>query len=180
MHHLVAPYLGDADYRRQPAWLEQAFTSKSEDRNPANLFKNYESTRLHQGTSPASWRIFTENIFSACGRPGSILDLACGFNPFAIPWMGLPLATEYHAYDIHTPRVKLINQFLRLEKRPPLGEVRDILIDPPNRKCRYGFLFQGSPPHGAAAQGRQPGIVAGSESEAFDCQPASQQPERTA
>jgi 16S rRNA (guanine(1405)-N(7))-methyltransferase len=35
-----------------------------------------------------------------CGTPGSVVDLACGLNPLAIPWMLLAPDTSYRAYEI--------------------------------------------------------------------------------
>ena len=44
-----------------------------------------------------------------------VLDLACGLHPLAFPWMGLPLTTQYYAYDIHQPRVDLIGHFFNFK-----------------------------------------------------------------
>ncbi len=84
-------------------------------------------------------KTFYERLFGVTGRPNSILDLACGMNPFAFPWMGLSLSVSYHAYDIHRPRVALINQYFCLQGLRPLAEVRDVLVDPP--RFRLMWLF---------------------------------------
>jgi len=41
----------------------------------------------------------------------SILDIACGLNPLAIPWMPLSPSFTYHAIDIFSPMIDLINVF---------------------------------------------------------------------
>jgi 16S rRNA (guanine(1405)-N(7))-methyltransferase len=71
-----------------------------------------------------------------------VLDLACGLNPFALPWMGLPATTRFFAYDIHPARIELIDEFLRLSGHEPLAEVRDILVRPPEVEADAAFLFK--------------------------------------
>jgi 16S rRNA (guanine(1405)-N(7))-methyltransferase len=72
----------------------------------------------------------------------SLLDLACGLNPFALPWMGLPQDVRYHAYDIHRPRVELINHFLRLSGLSPDAEVRDVLVQPVEERADVALFFK--------------------------------------
>ena len=85
---------------------------------------------------------FYRTIFEHIGKPRSILDVACAFNPFAFPWMGLPKSTAYHAYDLHTPRVKLINSFFKVYGIMPLAETRDILLNPPAVQADTAFFFK--------------------------------------
>lgn len=85
---------------------------------------------------------FYQTIFSRIGQPKVILDTACAFNPFAFPWMGLPKSTAYHAYDLHAPRVHLINSYFRAYSMQPLAEVRDILLDPPAAEADAAFFFK--------------------------------------
>ena len=54
-------------------------------------------------------------IFREMPRPVSICDLACGLNPFSIPWMGLEPGFHYEAYDLFTDMSDLLNCFF--EKR---------------------------------------------------------------
>jgi 16S rRNA (guanine(1405)-N(7))-methyltransferase len=49
---------------------------------------------------------------------GTLLDLACGLNPLALPWMNLPPAATYWACDIYADQVDLLNRwFARLGRR---------------------------------------------------------------
>jgi 16S rRNA (guanine(1405)-N(7))-methyltransferase len=141
MHNIIAPYLGDPNYTEAISWLKKAYLS-----NNAELIKQTCTQILNQHASTRErvpyLKDFYHQIFNKIGKPDSLLDLACGLNPISIPWMGLPLQTEYHAYDIHTPRVKFINQFLVLEGRQPLAEVRDILIDPPLVRADVALFFK--------------------------------------
>ena len=141
MHHLMADYLGDVDYAQAEKWLEKAYSSPDKGsikETCTRIMSCHASTRERL----AHLENFYQSIFAACGQPETILDLACGLNPFALPWMNLPPATQYHAYDIHSPRIRLINRFFRLEQRPMLGEVRDILVDPPEHSADMAFFFK--------------------------------------
>lgn len=42
------------------------------------------------------------------GTPRSLLDVACGLQPLALPWWGLPAGTEIHAWDIDTALVGFV------------------------------------------------------------------------
>jgi 16S rRNA (guanine(1405)-N(7))-methyltransferase len=141
MHNIIAPYLGDPDYSVVNGWLEAAYRSGNSEeikQTCIRILKQHASTceRVPYLTS------FYEQLFSICGNPSSIIDLACGLNPISIPWMKLSSRAKYFAYDIHTPRVNFINQFLILDDKQPLAEVRDILVNPPEFKCDIAFLFK--------------------------------------
>lgn len=56
---------------------------------------------------------FFKTTLEAVGPIHSVLDLACGFNPLAIPWMGLIDDFTYSACDIFEDMVSFLNTFLR-------------------------------------------------------------------
>lgn len=141
LHNVMAPYLGDADHEQARAMLEDAFASgKGETNRQAarTILEQHESTRERLPYLEEFYRL----IRGVCPDMRTVLDLACGFNPFAYPWMGFPEPVNYHAYDIHQPRVELINQFFHGLDLRPLAEVRDILVNPPEIQADAAFLFK--------------------------------------
>jgi len=56
--------------------------------------------------------------------------------------MGLPLSTRLYAFDIHQPRIALINQFFSLVGLEPLAKMSDVLVDPPVENTDAAFLFK--------------------------------------
>ena len=54
--------------------------------------------------------LFVE-IFARTGQPSQVLDLACGLNPIAIPWMGLSDACRYTAVDLHAGLTRTLRSF---------------------------------------------------------------------
>lgn len=141
LHNIIAPYLGDPDYPAATAALNAAFTSA----DPAdiravcaNILNAHASTRERMPIVEDFYR----QIFAFTGTPRTILDLACGLNPFAFPWMGLPCSVEYHAYDLHRPRIELINHYFHLQGLAPLAESGDILVHPPQIRADVAFFFK--------------------------------------
>ena len=55
-------------------------------------------------------------IFALTGKPGVILDLGCGINPFSYPYMKLRKCT-YLAYDINEEEINILNKYFSLLRR---------------------------------------------------------------
>jgi len=141
LHTITATYLDETDYAKSEALLLDAIKSKDEKTIQSfcrSILTRHDSTRERL----PYLEDFYHRILEICPTPSTILDLACGLNPFAFPFMGLPRSVRYHAYDIHQPRVTLINQFFHGMGLAPLAEVCDILVTPPKFKADAAFLFK--------------------------------------
>ncbi len=127
LHSIMAPYLGDPDYGAASDDLQSAFASSDPQR-----IKNvcYEALYSHLSTRERLPIIedFYSEIFQITGTPNRLLDIACGLNPLAFPWMDLPTTLEYLAYDIHEPRVQFINHYFELQGLPPLAQLQDVAL----------------------------------------------------
>ncbi len=140
LHNIVAPYLGDPDYAAAAGELDAAFAHDEQAVRAVcgQILAGHASTRERLPILTDFYR----QIFAVTGQPEAILDLACGLNPFAFPWMGLPTSTQYYAYDLHRPRLELINHYFRLQGLQPLGVHQDILLQPPQTAAPVAFLFK--------------------------------------
>lgn len=140
LHNIIAPYLGDPDYEEAARGLEQAVSQGPEQvkQTCQEVLAQHASTHERQPIVEEFYR----RIFDFTGKPDVILDLACGLNPLSFPWMGLPATVRYHAYDLHQPRIQLVNRFFALMGLPPLAEVRDILLSPPEIEAPVAFFFK--------------------------------------
>lgn len=139
LHQLTALYLGDPDYEKALEELSNIHDQSALEDFAGRMLTTHTST--HERLPYISH--FYEQLFHVIETPHSILDLACGLNPFALPWMGLNYDTTYVAYDIHLPRVNLLNAFF--EKAGYLNahaEQRDILVNPPTQKADTAFFFK--------------------------------------
>ena len=141
LHNLVAVYLGDPDYDTCKTRLDETYSSS----DPAAV-KNLclEILASHASTKERIPLLdeFYGQLFRITGIPESIMDLACGLNPFSLPWMGLNIGTRYYAYDLHQPRLSFINDLLRLNSMEQLAIHQDILVEPPTITCDVAFFFK--------------------------------------
>ncbi|AFY69325.1 ribosomal RNA methyltransferase [Thalassoporum mexicanum PCC 7367] len=141
LHRIVAPYLGDPDYNQAIQQLESAIATGGQEQLKATcteIMASHLSTRERQPLLNNFYR----KIFAHTGTPNSILDIACALHPLSFPWMELPIATRYYAYDLHQTRVEFLNQYFTLQGLEPLAIAQDILVNFPNQSADLAFIFK--------------------------------------
>lgn len=145
LHSIMAPYLGDPDYTAARQLLTEAFVGGNEDAIRAacrDLMYTHLSTRERLPILDTFYR----DIFAVTGPPRRLLDIACGLNPLAFPWMGLPAAgTDFVAYDIHEPRVDFLNHYFILQGLPPLAYVKDVAVGAPTESGDVALFLKEMP-----------------------------------
>jgi 16S rRNA (guanine(1405)-N(7))-methyltransferase len=144
LHNIMAPYLGDPDYDAEHLALEKAFASGDDTlirQVCLSILKSHEST---EERLPILGEFYTR-IFEVTGKPESILDIACGLNPLAFRWMDLPDITRFYAYDIHAPRIDLINTYFKLEGLAPLARLSDVAIRFPQEEADMALFLKELP-----------------------------------
>lgn len=75
----------------------------------------------------------------------SVLDIACGYNPLARPWMPFQDAVEYTACDIYADLTAFVQAFMAIVGMHGRGEQRDVLHDPPTRPVDLALLLKTLP-----------------------------------
>jgi 16S rRNA (guanine(1405)-N(7))-methyltransferase len=141
LHNIIAPYLGDPDYDGMAKRLEVAIEDNnkiSEKQICEEILSSHVSTRERL----PYYDLFYASIFGVIGKPTSIIDLACGLNPFSYSWMKLPTDVKLYCYDIHTPRIQLINYYFGLKGISQRAIVQDIVVDPPQIEADVAFIFK--------------------------------------
>lgn len=139
LHQLTALYLGDPDYEAALQEVRQLTTRNELEAFARRMLTCHTSTRERL---PNLANFYTK-LFAIAGTPQRILDLACGLNPFALPMLDLPPDIDYQAYDIHLPRVNLLNAFFKqCGFSAAHAEQRDILVDPPTQSAEVAFFFK--------------------------------------
>jgi 16S rRNA (guanine(1405)-N(7))-methyltransferase len=88
---------------------------------------------------------FYARIFSLLPPIRSVMDLACGFHPLAIPWMPLPRDMNYYAYDIYSDLARFLNDFMVIANVEGHAESIDILQGTPKIKADLAFLLNTLP-----------------------------------
>ncbi len=74
---------------------------------------------------------FYQTIFAGLASLRSVLDLGCGLNPLALPWMGLPTETAYFACDIDREQVAFLDWWLARQGRRGRAFVWNLLAGAP-------------------------------------------------
>jgi 16S rRNA (guanine(1405)-N(7))-methyltransferase len=102
---------------------------------------------LHASTRerlPIVERFFSETL-AALGPIHSVLDLACGLNPLALPWMPLAPGAAYYACDIYADLVAFVAEFLSHIRQPGAAGVCDLLQSPPPHPVHLAFALKTIP-----------------------------------
>jgi 16S rRNA (guanine(1405)-N(7))-methyltransferase len=144
LHQVYAAFEVGIDFEAEYRRLEAAYQTGADDEIRATcqrLLGLHSSTRERL---PILSR-FYEGIFAITGQPASVLDLGCGLNPLALPWMGLSAGTPYVALDIDADRICFLNRYLALAGRAPSARCQDILSQPPGDAADLAFLLKMSP-----------------------------------
>ena len=145
LHSIMAPYLGDPDYAAARELLTDSFVGGDEKVIRAacrDLMYTHLSTRERLPILDSFYR----DIFAVTGPPRRLLDIACGLNPLAFPWMELPAAgTDFIAYDIHEPRVDFLNHYFILQGLPPLAYVKDVAVGAPDESGDVALFLKEMP-----------------------------------
>lgn len=90
-----------------------------------------------------------EKIFNQALAPlapvTSLLDLACGLNPLALPWMPLAADAPYYACDIYSDQMEFLNRFLAHVGRPGRAELCDLTAELPAQRVQVALLLKTIP-----------------------------------
>jgi 16S rRNA (guanine(1405)-N(7))-methyltransferase len=88
---------------------------------------------------------FYDALWQVVGRPSSVLDMGCGLNPLALPWMDLPAGGSYIALDIDGARIAFLDRYLALTGLPYEARCQDVLVRPPGDVVDLALLLKMSP-----------------------------------
>lgn len=140
LHGIAAGHLGDPEYAELGRALGEALArgdAAAERALCEEALGRHLSTRERL---PYVERFYAE-IFEHTGVPDTLLDLACGLGPLALPWMGLPRSSRLLAYDVNEPRVAMLDAWLRARGQGR-AEVRDIVLRPPTEPADVALLLK--------------------------------------
>ena len=143
LHQICGAFEQSPDYDGAYQQLEAAYRSGSKTEIEAAcrcVLTLHSSTRERL---PILDQFYTQ-ILKITGRPGSILDLGCGLNPVALPWMGMTPSGRYAALDIEAGGIRFVNRYLQLAGFEPLARRQDILANPPTEPADVALLLKTS------------------------------------
>ncbi|HEY2295820.1 MAG TPA: 16S rRNA methyltransferase [Thermoanaerobaculia bacterium] len=113
LHQIFGAYLPQRPrYGRLLAALEAALATGDDEQ----VRRALRSAMGHHASTRERLPIlddFYREIFSRLGQPMSVIDVACGLNPLAVPWMGLPAGCRYVALDVDDELVAFVGACLQ-------------------------------------------------------------------
>jgi len=144
LHQIAGAYLEGKP--RYDQWLMQASDALNRDTMEAERpVLAREWMRHHASTAERLPFVeeFYRTLFAEVGSPvSSVLDVACGLNPLALPSMPLPLSTFYSAYDIFADQAGFLTCWFVLSGRQGVAEVRDVISDPPTESADVALVLK--------------------------------------
>ena len=145
LHQVAGAYLEQGgDYR---LWLEQIRTELDVGdgdqvrRLCAGIMGAHASTRERLPILDN----FYATTLASIAPIRSAIDIACGLNPLAIPWMPLAADAEYYAYDIYDDMMAFLRQFMELIQVRGRAETRDVIRACPTRKAELALVLKAIP-----------------------------------
>jgi len=88
---------------------------------------------------------FFSETLQHIGPVQTIMDVACGLNPLAWPWMPFNDQVKYLAIDIYADAMQFIQDFMTLVSINGRAEVHDVLQNPPTEPVDLAFILKSLP-----------------------------------
>ncbi len=151
--HAVAGKLhqvGSAYFPGQPDYAHLAHDLAGLPHDPGDTaLKDFclSAMKAHRSTRerlPILDQFFNQTLASIAPVT-SVLDLACGFNPLAIPWMPLAPGAAYHGCDIYLDMVAFLNTFLQHLGNPGGFSACDLQDAMPDSPVQLALLLKTLP-----------------------------------
>jgi 16S rRNA (guanine(1405)-N(7))-methyltransferase len=142
LHQISGAYVTPANLRRVDGLLDSLGAGVSEEETQAlcrGILELHASTRERLP--------YLEETYKALlGDAASVLDLACGLNPFGLPWMDLPVDARYTPVDMDCGLIDRINRFFGVLGRADRAICLDLLSSPPAGDYDVILLLKILPP----------------------------------
>ncbi len=142
LHQVGGAYLeGSLPYAR---WLDRLSEAQSPD-DMRDVCR--EAMRRHASTDERLSVLdeFYSTLLAGLPPVRSVLDVACGLNPLAIPWMNLPFGAAYYAYDIYHDMTDFIGGFMALIGVAGHAQARDVMQFVPPEKVDLALILKTIP-----------------------------------
>lgn len=146
LHEIYGAYLpGSAPNYRALLRKVQAAVDTGDEQQLRSVLES--AMRVHASTRERLDQLstFYHEVFRRVPAPKVVNDLACGFNPLAVPWMGLADGVTYVASDIDTGQAGFLDEVLTLLGVEHRVEVVDLVDEPPRVPADLTFLLKTVP-----------------------------------
>ena len=144
LHQVAGAYFPQQDYARWLAMLEAASATGRDALVDTCrvIMRQHASTRERLPILED----FYARTLGDLPPPRRVLDLGCGLNPLAIPWMPLAPNAEYRAYDVYPDLAAFLTACLPLLGVRGTAEVADLTATVPTEPADVALLLKLLPP----------------------------------
>lgn len=136
-------------YQEKPVDFARAFAQLDAAKSVPDMLRQTcrELMSLHSSTRERLPILdeFYAAIFAQLPPITSIVDVACGLNPLALPWMTLAPGATYHAYDIYADMMSFLADFLPMMGVNGRSQTRDVIGNPPTEPCDLALILKTLP-----------------------------------
>jgi len=142
LHQVSGAYLDSTE--NYAAWLLE-LQEASSVAEPDYLRERCRQIMRHHASTRERLPILSQfyaEIFAHLPPVHSLLDVACGLNPLAIPWMPLAKEATYLACDIQRDMMAFLQGWFDLSNRQGYAQVCDVLSTPPTHKVDVALLLK--------------------------------------
>ncbi len=132
---------------RYSAWLNELKFAKRSG-NEVRFLETCKWIMQHHSSTRERLPVleqFYSTIFAHLPAINSVIDIACGLNPLAIPWMQLDEHVQYFAYDIYDDMIDFLNESLTLMPLQGSAEVCDVIHSCPMQRADVAFILKAIP-----------------------------------
>src|SRR5579884_301746 len=143
LHQFAGAYLDRKT--RYAKWLERLSDASADSERFRQCCR--EIMAAHASTRerlPILEEFYTTTL-ARLGPIHSVLDVACGFNPLAIPWMPLAPVAVYTAVDLYSDLAAFLNAFFPLAGVSGQGLVGDVGTAPPTTRAELALVLKALP-----------------------------------
>lgn len=142
LHQVGGAYLGGS--MPYPKWLKALIEAENDDGRRhicQKIMQNHASTKERLPILET----FYQGVLADIAPITSMIDIACGLNPLAIPWMPLTPDAEYYAYDIYRDMADFLHACLPVFGMQGHVQAQDIGQFSPPEKVQLALVLKTLP-----------------------------------
>ena len=145
LHQVAGAYLeGETPYASWLAELKHALQQEDKSRLRhvcMSIMRHHASTRERLPLLEQFYTILLADLPPI----NTVIDLACGLHPLAIPWMPLGEHVQYYAYDIYKDMTNFLNDFVTIINIQGCAQSCDVIQSCPTHHVDLAFMLKAIP-----------------------------------
>jgi 16S rRNA (guanine(1405)-N(7))-methyltransferase len=143
LHQIGGAYLTDVP--RYSKWLVSLTKAEHDPKALKPICREVMASHVSTRERLPILTKFYATLFAQLPEITSILDVACGLNPLAIPWMPLQPGTQYYAVDMYADMVAFVQAFMDMLPVEGWAEVCDVAAAPPTQPVDLALVLKAIP-----------------------------------